>query len=168
MLLFLFISLLFLPDSQSVKVPQCNKASFALNTTQTLSGVVVYRLNFDVQVQKSKPLHNDVTLSNFTRWSYNESFYESFPLQFFANSMDVGIFCNSTFPTCEFKDMRDGLGMVSITLQYSPWESFGEFFMSFWYIEGTMYNARAGQMFDPVTDPCFHDTINCEFLNNPL
>ncbi|KAE9550540.1 hypothetical protein FO519_006252 [Halicephalobus sp. NKZ332] len=160
MFLLFFVSSLLFVTSESVKVPQCNKVSFSLNTTQNSDSTIVYRLNFDVEVKRSESLHNDITLSNFTRWSYNESFYESFPLEFFADSMDTGIFCNSSLPTCGFKNMRDGLAMVSLTVQYSPWESYGEFFMSFWYIEGTIYNSRAGQMFDPVTDTCFHDKID--------
>ncbi|KAE9546253.1 hypothetical protein FO519_010535, partial [Halicephalobus sp. NKZ332] len=116
---------------------------------------------FLVDVKKSsKPLHNDITLSNFTRWSYNESFYEADPMLFFAESMDLSFNCNKTADTCGIKDMRDGLATVLVTVQHGELEEFGEWFMNFWFIEGTLYDSKYGQMFDPVTDPCVHEVLD--------
>ncbi|KAE9546642.1 hypothetical protein FO519_010146, partial [Halicephalobus sp. NKZ332] len=151
---------IFISAVTSVKVPQCNQMQFNMNVTEEY-GAVVYKLGFLVDVKKSsKPLHNDVTLSNFTRWSYNESFYESDPIFFFAESMYISFNCNKTADTCGMKDMRDGLARISVTVQHGELEEFGEWFMNFWFIEGTLYNSKYGEMFDPVTDPCFHEVLD--------
>uniref|UniRef100_A0AC34QF70 Uncharacterized protein n=1 Tax=Panagrolaimus sp. JU765 TaxID=591449 RepID=A0AC34QF70_9BILA len=151
----------FFPGFAAVQVPQCNRVEFFLNASFPDNNQVFYRLNFTVDVKKSsQEFHNDVTLSKFSRWALNDSYYESWPLEFFAEVMDVGILCNSTMPVCEFKGMRDGLAAIMLSLQNGPFEEVGEWFLNFWFIEGTTYNSRAGQMFDPVTDRCFHDHID--------
>ncbi|KAE9547039.1 hypothetical protein FO519_009750, partial [Halicephalobus sp. NKZ332] len=156
MLLFIFFSI-FVSSIASVKVPQCDQMQFHLKVS-TESGTVVHKLGFIVDVKKSKPLHNDVTLSNFTRWSFNESYIE--PIDFFAKSMDISLRCNNTDTVCGMKDMRDGPASILVSVQNGPNEVDEEWFMNFWFIEGTLYNSKYGEMFDPVTDPCFHEIID--------
>ena len=162
MLLFILISL-FVVSTTAVKVPQCNQMQFHLNVSQE-SGEVVHKLSFHVDVKKTKLSHNDVTLYNFSRWSFNESYTEPYPIYFFAESLDVGTTC-SPDTTCGIKDMRDGLISLLIRIQNGPAEVDDEWFMNFWVVEGTLYNSAYGQMFDPVTDRCFHDIFDCEFFN---
>ena len=164
MLLFILISL-FVVSTTAVKVPQCNQMQFHLNVSQE-SGEVVHKLSFHVDVKKPKPFHNDVTISNFSRWSFNESYAEAYSIDFFAESLNLGITCPLNVSSCGIEDMRDGLISLLISVENGPYEIDEEWFMNFWFVGGTTYNSKYGQMFDPVTDRCFHEILDCELNNN--
>lgn len=163
---FFFLSLFIfcLNVSTASDVLQCNAVHFDLNVTETTNFTQLYTLSFDVKVLKSNKLfYNDVTLFNFSRWSKNSSlYYEFYPLYFFVQGMSKDVMCNSTDGICLVKYMRDGIGSVSFNLALSNELETSEWFMNYWFIDGTIYNSWGGRMFHPEKDPCFHDRLDCK------
>ena len=159
----LFCVLAFFIPSESAQVPQCNQLHLDLNTTLNPNLTLLYKLSFDVDVQKSLKQHyNNVTFLNISRWSSNESiYYEYYPLYYFLQGMEEDIYCNNTNNICNF-EMRDGFGSLSFSLALGGDVEFSEDFLNYFFIDGSVYNSWGGRMFHPDKDPCFHDRIDGE------